>query len=332
MQTNTMTGAPAAPKETHSGNKRAGLAALFRKELADHINSKRFFIIIALVAVTGVASLYGSLSGIREATKEGGDVFLKLFTTSGNGIPSFVSLMALLGPLVGLTLGFDAINGERSRGTLNRLVAQPIYRDSIINGKFMAGIILISFMVFILGLFVSGVGLLKIGVPPTGEEVVRILVFLLFTIVYISFWLAISILFSILCRHAATSALSVIALWLLFAIFIGLLAGIIANAVYPVTDNSPGQVVLSNAALNQGINRISPSNLYSEAVSTILDPSARTLSAVLTMEQLSGAVAGTLPLGQSLLLVWPDLTGLLAMTMIGFALSYICFMRQEIRS
>ncbi len=310
-----------------------GLAALFTKELSDHIRSKRFLIIIALIAVTGVASLYGALSGMADAVAESGSdfVFLKLFTTSGNGIPSFVSFIALLGPLVGLTLGFDAINGERSRGTLNRLVAQPIYRDAVINGKFMAGVMVITMMVLSLGLFIGGVGLIAIGVPPTGEELVRIIIFLLFTIVYIAFWLGLSILFSILCRHAATSALSVIAIWLFFAIFISLIAGIAANAMYPVTDNSPAQVVVDNYITETTISRISPTTLYSEAVSTILNPSVRTMGLV-TQEQVSGAVAGPLPMGQSLLLVWPYLTGLIAMTMISFAVSYICFMRQEIRS
>ena len=39
-----------------------------------------------------------------------------------------------------------------------------------------------------------------------------------------------------------------------------------------------------------------------------------------------------LPLGQSLLVVWPQLTGLIAATVICFAISYIMFMRREIRS
>ena len=33
---------------------------------------------------------------------------------SGSSIPSFTSFIALLGPFVGLSLGFDAINSERS--------------------------------------------------------------------------------------------------------------------------------------------------------------------------------------------------------------------------
>ena len=39
-----------------------------------------------------------------------------------------------------IAFGFDDISGERSEGTLPRLVSQPIYRDDVINGKFAAGL------------------------------------------------------------------------------------------------------------------------------------------------------------------------------------------------
>ena len=56
------------------------------------------------------------------------------------------------------------------------------------------------------------------------------------------------------------------------------------------------------------------------------------LGLVLPM-QLEGAVLGNpLPLSQSLVLVWPQLTGLIATTILLFALSYVLFQRQEIRA
>ncbi|MBU9737098.1 ABC transporter permease [Diplocloster agilis] len=322
-----------ANRETKgAGSKSSGLMVLYRKEMADHMHSKRFLIILLLILITSLASLYGALSGIQEAVKDSSDfIFLKLFTTSGKSIPSFVSFIGLLGPFVGLTLGFDAINNERNGGTLNRLVSQPIYRDAVINGKFLAGYTVIVIMVFSMGILIGTAGLVSTGIAPSGEELVRLFVFLIYTTVYIAFWLALSILFSVLCKHAATSALSVIAVWLFFAIFMGLLAGIIANGLFPTENATSMQTVMQNYTWNQNLNRLSPYYLYSEAVSTILNPSVRTVS-VITVNQLSGAVAGYLPLGQSLLLVWPHLVWLLALTMIVFAISYVCFMRQEIRS
>ena len=78
------------------------------------------------------------------------------------------------------------------------------------------------------------------------------------------------------------------------------------------------------------INRISPYYLYTEAVSTILNPAVRAVNAV-TMSQMIGAINGYLPFSQSLILVWPHLTGLAALTMLVFMIAYFRFMRQEIR-
>ncbi|MGB9521764.1 MAG: ABC transporter permease, partial [Anaerolineales bacterium] len=46
-----------------------------------------------------------------------------------------------------------------------------------------------------------------------------------------------------------------------------------------------------------------------------------------------GAVMGSpLPLRQSLLLIWPQFTGLISITILLFALGYVLFQRQEIRA
>ncbi len=317
------------------------LSALYRKEMADHVNSKRFIIILVLVLAMTVASVYGAVTGITSAIRNAASdpkasfdttfMFLKLYTMGGSSIPSYMSLIALIGPFIGLILGFDAINAEKNNGTLNRLVSQPIYRDSIIIGKFLASATLIAVMVLSTGIAVGCAGFLTSGIRPSQEEIIRVLIFLFYTVVYICFWLAMAMLFSVLTRHAATSALASIALWLFFAIFMSLLAGIIANAAYPVnTEYQQAVNSLNNYNLNINLNRVSPYYLYSEASSVLMNPAARAINAV-SYAQLAGALSSYLSLGQSVLLVWPHLVGLLALTFAAFTISYVGFMRQEIR-
>ena len=143
-----------------------GLNAVIKKEVGDHLSGKRFLILALLVVVTCLGALYVAAGTIRSAVgqSEIDFVFLRLFTTSGASMPfSFLSFIAFLGPLVGLTLGFDAINGERDRRTLSRVLSQPIYRDALINGKFIAGVIVIVMVIFGLGFLVAGFGLMMIG-------------------------------------------------------------------------------------------------------------------------------------------------------------------------
>ena len=285
-----------------------------------------------LVVVACLASLYIAASAIRSAGQNADFVFLKLFTVAGSTLPfSFTAFVSFLGPLLGLMMGFDAINGERDRGTLSHVLSQPIYRDALINGKFIAGVIVLALVVFGLGLLTGGLGLLVFGVPPTVEELLRILVYLVLSVVYISFWLALSLLFSILFRQTTTSALAGIALWLFFTLFAVFFVGMIANAIFPLSESSPAQQVLANARLEIWLGRISPNALYYEATVTLLNPSVRALGFVM-LDQLYGAIDAPLSFGQSLLLIWPHLVSLIAATLICFAAAYFAFMRQEIRA
>ncbi|MBW8350085.1 ABC transporter permease [Bacillus sp. IITD106] len=300
---------------------------LVQKEVSDHILSWRVNILVVLLALTCFGSLYTALSGIRDAAEkiDANDtfLFLKLFTISDGSLPPFLVFVSFIGPLLGIALGFDAVNSEYSKGTLSRVVSQPIPRDYIINAKFVAAILVISALLFSLGFLVIALGVLMIGIPPTPDEFLRIISFLVLSICYIAFWVNLAILFSIRFKQAATSALSSIAVWLFFSIFYSMIVGLI----------SKGQDAAdpSTSALIQNLMRISPSQLFSEATTILLTPSIRTLGPM-TMEQVVGAIPGALPLSQSLLLITPQLIALIAATLICFGISYALFMRKEIRN
>ena len=230
-----------------------------------------------------------------------------------------------------LALGFDAINRERTQGTLNRLVSQPIHRDAVINAKFLAGTTVVFIMIFFVGIMVGGLGLAILGIPPVGEELLRIFSYLLLTAVYTALWLGVSILCSTLCKHAATSALIVIAVWIYLTLFASMVVSIIANIAYPLDGIQGYYNMYSNYELQLSLERTSPYYLYCEAASTLLNPNVRTIG-ITTQASVSGAIASYLSFDQSLLLVWPHLTVMLALTMAAFTVSYIAFMRQEIRA
>jgi ABC-2 type transport system permease protein len=307
---------------------------MVQREVADHARSWRSIILLAIVALTCLGSLYSSLSNFTEAiSKNGGDnefFFLNLFTVSDGTLPSFFVFVSFLGPLLGISLGFDAINSEQSKGTLSRIMAQPVPRDYLLNAKFVAGLVVISIMFFTLSFLVLGTGLIVLGIPPTAEEFLRIIFYTILSIIYVSFWLNLSILFSVRFRQAATAALAGIAIWLFFTVFYPLIVNLLLKGIEPSNIASP-RAVFVYEKLKFALVQIMPSELFSEITSTLLVPSVRSLGP-LTMEQLHGTIPGPLPLGQSLLLVWPQLTGLIALTLLCFVLSYLSFMRREIRS
>ena len=306
---------------------------IVQKEVVDHVRSWRFIILITLIALTCLGSMFTGLTNISAAIKsndsEGTFLFLWLFTTSDGTLPSFFVFIGFLGPLLGISLGFDAVNSEQNRGTLGRILSQPIHRDYLINAKFTASLLVISVMFFALGFLVMGIGLISIGIPPSPEEFLRIVSFILLSIIYVAFWLNLSILFSIRFRQPATSALSGIAIWLFCTVFYNMIVNLIVKALTS-SQSAVSFRSLSSEALEISLLRILPNQLFSEATTTLLMPSVRSLGP-LTVEQIYGTIPAPLPLGQSVLLVWPQVTGLIALTVLCFVFSYVSFMRREIR-
>lgn len=320
---------------------RHGFAVLYRKELADHLESRRFWILFFLLLIISMVSLRGALNTISgaasQASSQGQSItdflFLALFTTSGSSIYSFSTFLGFLGPIFGIMLGFDAINEERSQGTLNRLAAQPIYRDTIINAKFCAGATVIFITIFSIGLLFTGAGIVISGIEPRAEEFARIAIFLLVAAIYICVWLSISILFSTLSKHAATSALGCIALWLFLTMFLSLFASGLANMLYPA-DSARATMMdaINNYRVRVGFSRISPYYLFNEVTSVLMNPNIHSLDIMSTLESEYSQIASYLTLGQSVLQIWPQIVAMFAETVIGFAVAYICFMNREIRA
>jgi ABC-2 type transport system permease protein len=315
-----------------------GIITIFKKELSDHFSSYRFLLLFALIAMVSLITVYMAGIGLTKALEgiaKPKFVFLMLFTSSGAGF-SLVQFVAFFGPLIGLILGFDTINREKNEGTLSKLLSQPIYRDAVINGKFLAGVALISVMMVSLVLVISGLGLIVMGVIPGIEECWRIFIYLIISIFYVSFWLGMAILFSILFRSVATSALASMAMWIFFSFFIGLGANALANALTPDAGESNPDAVILRSKIAKGLTLVSPMELYTDSTATVIDPMRRTTRSFIQvgfMEQLSMArFSGPLSLSQSILVVLPYIISLIAVTAVCFALSYTVFMRQEIRS
>jgi ABC-2 type transport system permease protein len=317
-----------APRE---GSPWTGMWAVILKEMADHLSSTRLFILEVLILLAAVGTVFVATQNLQQNVSQDPFLYLRLLTTSTSPLPAFVELLAFFVPLVSIALAFDAVNGEFSRRTMSRLLAQPIYRDALLLGKFLASLFTLALVCTAIWLLIFGIGILRLGVTPGAEEVARGLVFLLATIFYGGIWLALALVFSVVFRQSATAALASIAVWLFFTVFWGMIASFMAQTLSPVQYGLP-QEVLAQANTELGLSRLSPNTLYAETMIAVLQPEVRSLG-ILLPTQLEGAVMGTpLPLSQSLLLAWPQLTGLIASSILLFALAYVLFQRQEIRA
>ena len=97
-----------------------------------------------LVLLFGAAVVYFAAEQIRNTTAEDPFLFLRLFAPPGQTLLSFVLVLSILVPIMAIGLGFDSVNGEYNRRTMSRILSQPIYRDALLFGKFLAGLATLS--------------------------------------------------------------------------------------------------------------------------------------------------------------------------------------------
>jgi ABC-2 type transport system permease protein len=335
-----MSATTAAPEHRELRVPHAGWRVIAAKELGDHLLSLRFIVLLVVLGLAAAIPLYFAADIIRGAAPQASGspaIFLALFTI-GSSAYSFLhvdAFVAIVAPLLGLAFAFDAINGERSEGTLPRLLAQPIYRDDVINGKFVAGLSVIGIVLLAVVGIIAGYGIFRLGIVPASEEIVRLVAWIVVTFIYVGLWLAFGLLLSVLVRRAATSALIGFGVWFLFTIFGGLIVTLIAGAVSPITGSTIDEQI-GQAQTQQFITRLLPGELYSEVTKVLLNPSSNPQSdlpgSLGQAQQAAQQIPTLLGFNQSLLLVMPQIVVLVALTVACFAAAYVAFMRQEVRA
>jgi len=319
---------------------RPGWITIASKEFTDNLMSVRLYVLLIVLGIAALIPLYFAAETIRSLADQASGqsaVFLALFTLAPQNVDilrvySFVGIVA---PLLGVGFAFDAVNGERHEGTLPRLLSQPIHRDDVINGKFAAGLAIISLALVVLLGLITAFGLFRLGITPAWSEVFRLFAWLVLTVLYVALWLAFGTLLSVVIRRAATSALIGLGVWFFVAVpqFGQFLVSIIGTIVAP--GGASAQDQLSALATQQSLLRLLPSTLYREASVVLLNPTVSTVTTPATLDQYTQyqqQIGSLLSLDQSFLLIWPHVVILFALTVGCFALAYARFMRQEVRA
>ncbi len=188
------------------------------KEFQDHLTNRRFLALLFLMlTITGVyvfkdiGSYFEGLE--RYSNPLGYSIFgiPKAMNIFG-GIVSGIAGGSVFGSIIAIALGFDLITKERETGSIKALLSVPLYRDEVINGKALGGIIAITFAVTVVFVLTLGI-MLVYSIVPGLDELGFIFVFWLVTILYLSGIFVMSVMVS---SFAKTSGMSFIYSLLLF--------------------------------------------------------------------------------------------------------------------
>lgn len=310
---------------------------IVKKEVADHLGSKRFPLLVALILLSGLATSYLGVQSIAQGPireTEQTVAFLRLLTGGGGSqILSFIYFIGLFGPIVGIALSFDSINREMASGSMMKVLSNPIHRDSVILGKIVAGLLIILLIVFSSTGIVVGFNMLLAGFGPTLEGAFRIIYFATASFLYIGLWFSIGLLFSVIFRRTTTSALASIALWIFLSIFFYLIADVVAAEISGLRyyfPSPPISAIIAYYEVRSAVSRISPLTLYTEVANVLLNPEIRTTGLFYVYSE-NLPSPQPLSLDLSIALAWPSFSALIAGFVIILAFSTLLFLRMEIR-
>ena len=311
-----------------------GSTVIIQKELAENFTSKRFITTYILIFLSSVATAFLGFQELAQVglTKFESDViFLVLFSGAASPTPSFIFFLSVLASILGIALGFDAVNREIASGSMVRLLSNPIYRDSILVGKIIGGFITIALVIGSIMGITTGVDILLAGFGPTLDGALRIFYFTLATILYAWIWFSMALFFSTVFNRIATSALTSLAAWIFLSFFTGMLASVMAQILIPVTIFSPPEALIAREELRLALSRISPSVLFTEVASALLNPQIRTLGPIYIYSR-NLPTPTPLTIDDTLFIIWPHIAAFIAEITIFLTLAYILFMRKEIRT
>jgi len=283
------------------------------KEFSDNIVSRRFMILLTLLSALAILSSFAIVGHAYQALPFSDILVL--------GSISIVRLIGDVGPLLGIALSFDAINKEKETGSIMLLLSCPIYRDSVLTGKFLGGLLTISLSVVSMIMLLLGFTIAQLGIMPSKEEAIRLAIYMVISIIYVSCYMALSLLTSTLTEKSSTSLLISISIW----IFSTFLIPIIASAMASLIPSEQVEIKLKTITL---IYMLSLNRHYDTLSKNIISPHYFTDPFSILPRW---SMSKKLDLMESLSLSWPNLAVIIAVTVIFLAVAYIKFLREEVR-
>jgi ABC-2 type transport system permease protein len=199
----------------------SGVWTIARKELADLINSRLIVLILVWYVIVFGLTVYGDtyeLNGHPAVISVTEDPVKLLFI-------HYTYSLCYYGTIVALVLGFSSMAAEMDGKALNTLLVKPLYRDTIINGKYLGVLcfvlclfafttaLYIAFMFVYYGLIVNSFNVLVSSYIPSFVGMIP-LAFIL-SILCIMFFYSLSLVINLLIKEQSFALFSSLLAWII---------------------------------------------------------------------------------------------------------------------
>jgi ABC-2 type transport system permease protein len=323
----------------------SGLLTVARKELTDHLTSRTFLVFAVLLVVVCILPFQQGLTGYQatQAAYAAGPVVTPWGVEEfGSSLPNAADVYARLpgelstvGAILAIAMGFDLVSRERQNGSLKLLLVRPIFRDEIVTGKALGGLLALTALIAA-GLAVSLAVLLIEGIVPGPDDLVSISLFGIATVAFLAFYFSLALAISTVVPRTGKAFLYALIAFFIFSAVIPA-AGEVAKdtfaGAHPLPGASPAEREEYQARLDlveSVVTVFSPQRNYKLVAKSTLEPR-------LTAYSFLGGSWVFLPDDGSahpmdaLARFWQNALVLFLAPLALFVLAYIAFQRMDVR-
>jgi ABC-2 type transport system permease protein len=194
--------------------------AITRKEFVDKISDNvllfSYMILMVIVLISSVSAALTFNRNVSELSAFNGNLEKAIENNMHSLFDPLSQTISQYGIVLALILSSSNIIREKASGTLRVVLSYPVFRDSIIIGKQVAWLAIVSTAVLSCFLLSVAVELPLTGVTFSGMWLTVIVLFYLVSILYILLFIELGFLFSQRFNNASTSLLAGLIIVLLF--------------------------------------------------------------------------------------------------------------------
>ena len=223
-----------------------GLFNVARKEFIDHLTSRRFIFILALFLIISAYSMHQGMDYYNNRLEDYKEEISQISQIKEEkGVepeympkkPSILLIfqmmsypMSMLGAILAIAMGFDLITREKESRSLKSLLSHPVYRDEIINGKALGGILALVFAVGIAFLILFAM-LLLFSIVPDHDEFWRIVLFGAVTVLCLLTYFSIALMASTVAKDSGRALIYALLVFFAISFAMPVVGGLVTESV-----------------------------------------------------------------------------------------------------
>lgn len=189
--------------------------------------------------------------------------------------PDFLYIVRVVLSLVSLLFGFDQVSQEKEKGTLRLALAYSVSRGKILFGKWVGNYLSLS----VPFLIVTSLGIVVLSFDSqihfTSGQIVRLMMILFMTLIYIAFFLSLGMFISTLTKRASSTIVILLFIWVLLVFVIPNLGTLLARQIVAVPSVRALSEKRQQVWTREVLLRIQEKGRWAEHIRTISDENDR---------------------------------------------------------